>query len=82
MPNPALTERQIDEIAAYLATPARGEVTWQPTLHRIGAGPNGKGLRRKDFSGPLSPMRTLRNRIAYHEPIITWDSPEAPRQNG
>jgi mono/diheme cytochrome c family protein len=45
-------------------------------------GPPGKGLRRKDFSGPLSPIRTVRNRIAHHEPIITWDSPEAPRQNG
>ena len=81
MPNPALTERQIDEIAAYLAT-MRGEVMWQPTLHRIGAKPNGKGLRRKDVLGPLSPIRTLRSRIAHHEPIITWDSPEAPRQNG
>jgi hypothetical protein len=49
------------------------EELWQTTLHRIGKKPNGKGLRRKDFSGPLTPIRTLRNRIAHHEPIIMWD---------
>jgi hypothetical protein len=49
------------------------EELWQTTLHRIGKKPNGKGLRRKDFSAPLTPIRTLRNRIAHHEPIIMWD---------
>ncbi len=49
------------------------EEFWQTTLHRIGKKPNGKGLRRKDFSGPLTPIRTLRNRIAHHEPIVMWD---------
>jgi hypothetical protein len=49
------------------------EEFWQTTLHRIGRKPNGKGLRRKDFSGALTPIRTLRNRIAHHEPIIMWD---------
>ena len=51
------------------------ETLWQTTLHRIGR-PDGKGLKRKDFSGPLAPIRTLRNRIAHHEPIITWDLPK------
>lgn len=49
------------------------EDLWQTTLHRIGKKPNGKGLRRKDFSAPLTPIRTLRNRIAHHEPIISWN---------
>ena len=52
------------------------ETLWQTTLHRIGIRPDGKGLRRKDFSGPLAPIRTLRNRIAHHEPIIDWDLPK------
>ncbi len=52
------------------------ETLWQTTLHRIGSRPDGKGLRRKDFSGPLAQIRTLRNRIAHHEPIISWDLPK------
>jgi hypothetical protein len=40
--------------------------------------PDGKGLRRKDFSGPLATIRILRNRIAHHEPIIEWDLPKHP----
>jgi hypothetical protein len=51
------------------------EGLWRTTLHRIAARPDGKRLRRKDFSGPLTPIRTIRNRIAHHEPIITWDLP-------
>src|SRR5262245_51012209 len=49
------------------------ENLWQTTLHRIGSRADRRGLRRKDFSGPLSPIRTLRNRVAHHEPIIMWD---------
>lgn len=52
------------------------ENLWQTTLHRIAKKPNGKGLRRKDFSTPLTPIRLLRNRIAHHEPIINWDLPK------
>lgn len=52
------------------------ETLWQTTLHRIGSRPDGKGLRRKDFSGPLAQIRILRNRIAHHEPIISWDLPK------
>jgi hypothetical protein len=51
------------------------EGLWRATLHRIAAKPDGKRLRRKDFSGPLTPIRSIRNRIAHHEPIITWDLP-------
>jgi hypothetical protein len=51
------------------------EGLWRTTLHRIAAKPDGKRLRRKDFSGPLTPIRSIRNRIAHHEPIITWDLP-------
>ena len=51
------------------------ETLWQTTLHRIGSRPDGRGLRRKDFSGPLAQIRILRNRIAHHEPIISWDLP-------
>lgn len=52
------------------------ETLWQTTLHRIGSRSDGKGLRRKDFSGPLAQIRILRNRIAHHEPIISWDLPK------
>ncbi|MFS2327617.1 hypothetical protein U2P60_19765 [Brucella sp. H1_1004] len=52
------------------------EELWQRVLHRIGKRPNGKGLRRKDFSSPLTPLRLLRNRIAHHEPILSWNLPK------
>jgi hypothetical protein len=52
------------------------EVLWQTTLHRVGRRQDGKGLRRKDFSGPLAKIRNLRNRIAHHEPILKWDLPK------
>ena len=52
------------------------ETLWQKTLHRIGRRADGKGLRRKDFSGPLAPIRQLRNRIAHHEPILMWNLPK------
>lgn len=52
------------------------EALWQTTLNSVARKPNGKGLRRKDFSGPLRPIRTLRNRIAHHEPIIAWNLPD------
>lgn len=52
------------------------ETLWQKTLHRIGRRPDGKGLRRKDFSGPLAQIRALRNRIAHHEPILMWNLPK------
>ncbi|HJU19581.1 MAG TPA: hypothetical protein VJ770_24265 [Stellaceae bacterium] len=52
------------------------ETLWQTTLHRVASRPDGKGLRRKDFSGPLAPIRALRNRIAHHEPILQWDLPK------
>jgi hypothetical protein len=49
------------------------ETLWQQTLHQIARRPEGKGVRRKDFSGPLATIRTLRNRVAHHEPILEWD---------
>jgi hypothetical protein len=49
------------------------ETLWQTTLHRVGQQQDGKGLRRKDFSAPLAPIRIIRNRIAHHEPIIKWN---------
>ena len=52
------------------------EELWQTTLHRIARRENGKGLRRKDLSGPLTRLRHLRNRVAHHEPILTWNLPE------
>ena len=51
------------------------EDLWQRTLHHIARRENGKGLRRKDLSRPLAPIRTLRNRVAHHEPILQWDLP-------
>lgn len=52
------------------------ENLWQTGLNRIGRREDGKGLRRKDLSGPLTPIRLLRNRIAHHEPILAWDLPK------
>lgn len=52
------------------------EDLWQTTLHRIARREDGKGLRRKDLSTPLKPIRVLRNRIAHHEPILHWDLPK------
>ena len=52
------------------------ENLWQTGLSRIGRREDGKGLRRKDLSSPLTPTRLLRNRIAHHEPILAWDLPK------
>lgn len=52
------------------------EVLWQTHLHRIARRPGGKGLRRKELSGPMTPMRILRNRVAHHEPILSWNLPK------
>lgn len=52
------------------------EDLWQKTLKNIARREDGKGLTRKHFSQPLSPIRTLRNRIAHHEPILYWDLPK------
>jgi hypothetical protein len=48
---------------------------WRNTLHQIAMRANGKRLARKDFSKPLTPIRILRNRIAHHEPILSWNLP-------
>lgn len=52
------------------------ETLWQTGLHAIAKKPNGKGVARKELSGPLAPIRSLRNRIAHHEPIIMWNLPK------
>jgi hypothetical protein len=52
------------------------ETLWQQTLNRIARRSDGRGLRRKDFSEPLTRIRLLRNRIAHHEPILHWDLPK------
>lgn len=55
---------------------AEYEDLWQKALHKIAKSENGKGLRRKDLTKPLGPIRTLRNRIAHHEPIFYWNLPK------
>ncbi len=52
------------------------DMLWQTGLHRIAKKENGKGVRRKDLSAPLAPIRTLRNRVAHHEPILQWNLPK------
>ncbi|GEO82509.1 Abi family protein [Pararhodospirillum oryzae] len=47
------------------------ENDWRKIFHRVGS-KNGRNLSRKDLSGPLRKIRTLRNRIAHHEPILYW----------
>ena len=51
------------------------EALWQQALHRIADRTAPKGLKRKNFSGPLTRIRLIRNRIAHHEPILGWDLP-------
>lgn len=46
---------------------------WKTSLYKMAKKPNGKGIARKDFAAPLTPIRILRNRIAHHEPVIAWD---------
>ena len=41
---------------------------WRPALR--GAFPHRESLTRKQAHGPLEHLRTLRNRIAHHEPIF------------
>ena len=52
---------------------AEYENLWQTRLHRIAKRSDGKGLKRKDLSRPLTQIRLLRNRIAHHEPILAWN---------
>lgn len=47
------------------------EQLWRRDLHRIA----GQNLPRKRLSTPLGKMRALRNRIAHHEPIVSWSLP-------
>lgn len=49
------------------------ETLWQQLLHRIADSAAPNGLKRKSFTGPLTRIRILRNRIAHHEPILGWD---------
>lgn len=49
------------------------ETLWQQTLKSIAKREDGKGLRRKDFTRSLGPIRTLRNRLAHHETVLYWD---------
>jgi Abi-like protein len=51
------------------------ENLWQQVLHRSARHESGKGLRRKDLSKPLLPIRVLRNRISHHEPVFHWNLP-------
>lgn len=52
---------------------AEYETLWQQGLHKIAKKPDGKGLRRKDFTRPMTKIRLIRNRIAHHEPILNWN---------
>lgn len=52
------------------------EDLWQKHLKTIARRENGKGLQRKELARPLTPIRAMRNRIAHHEPIISWNLPK------
>jgi hypothetical protein len=49
------------------------EDLWRQALHSIVKRPDGKSVSRKSLSRPLAQIRSLRNRVAHHEPIIYWD---------
>lgn len=46
---------------------------WRQVLHNAIHKENRKGLTKKQLRKPLIPIRTLRNRIAHHEPVWYWD---------
>lgn len=52
------------------------DALWQTGLHRIAMKGSGKGVARKELSSPLTPIRTLRNRVAHHEPVLQWNLPK------
>ncbi len=52
------------------------EDQWRKELHKVTQLPEGAHLSRKQFAAPLAPIRELRNRIAHHEPVITWNLPK------
>jgi Abi-like protein len=52
------------------------EDQWRKELHKVTQLPEDAHLSRKQFAAPLAPIRELRNRIAHHEPIITWNLPK------
>lgn len=52
------------------------EQLWRIELNKIALSQDGKRLTRKYFSGPLTRIRLLRNRIAHHEPIQGWNLPK------
>lgn len=49
------------------------ENLWHKALHKAISQENGKSLKMKQLRKPLIPIRTLRNRIAHHEPVWYWD---------
>ncbi len=49
------------------------ENLWQQYLHDIARTADGKKMERKFFSSRLDRIRSLRNRIAHHEPILHLD---------
>jgi hypothetical protein len=55
------------------------QTLWRTSLNVIAAAPDGGRLSRKQLSGPLRPIRLLRNRVAHHEPILHWDLPKHHR---
>ena len=52
------------------------EPLWRTGLSDIALSEEGRRLTRKKLSAPLGRLRTLRNRIAHHEPIIYWSLPK------
>lgn len=52
------------------------EQLWRQGLYKIAT----TSLPRKHLSRPLGRIRTLRNRIAHHEPIIYWSLPQHYQQ--
>jgi hypothetical protein len=51
------------------------EKLWRPALHK--AFPSKpKTIQRRAINNLLSPLRSLRNRTAHHEPILYWDLPK------
>lgn len=71
---PAPTDKVVAELTFgfwHMLTNARYEHTlWTPCLHKV-FHPN-KPMARGEFNKRLDDMRSLRNRIAHHEPIFHW----------
>ena len=60
----------------YLSSAAHEVALWRPYLHHAFAA----GTSRPDVDVRMGDLHELRNRVAHHEPLLTWNLVEAQQQ--